>query len=238
MLGRTVTTKNAKAAKGEATKSRILSAAYRVFAASGYDGASVRKISAESGVELSLILYHFKTKAGLYRAVFRTSTEAILQKRLVHVRQALKSQKKPNVEGVLRTFCESWFALSEGENRELAIIFARSILDQSDRQVALAKELTDAPTELFIDALKHAAPRASEADIHLCYHLFAGALIYFTLDNKRIVRLSGRSVGNTHNSMRKFAKMMARRLDGTDGWKQITGLRYSGERRAGRAVPV
>jgi AcrR family transcriptional regulator len=206
--------KSNKTAKGDATKSRILATAYRVFAAFGYDGASVRKISAESGIDLSLILYHFKTKAGLYRAVFKTSTEAILQKRLLRVRQALQSQKKPSVEGILWIFCESWFALSEGENKQLAIIFARSILDQSDRQAALAKEVTDTPTELFIEALRHAAPKASEAEIHLCYHLFAGALVYFTLDNRRIVRLSGRKVGDPKKAMKEFAKMIAHRLEG------------------------
>lgn len=201
-----------QAEKGDATKARILAAANRVFAASGYDGASVRQVSVESGVELSLILYHFKTKEGLYRAVFQTSAKAILQERFVRIKKALKDKEHLTVERVLSSLCDSWTSLSEGENRELSIIYARSLLDQSDRQIALTKELTDGPTELFMDALKHAAPKASEADIHLCYHLFAGALVYFTMDNARIERLSG-AVGDTRKSMATFAKMLAQRLE-------------------------
>ena len=53
----------------EATRSRILSAAERVFAEYGYEGASFSRIAQEAGLPKSNIVYYFKTKKLLYRHV-------------------------------------------------------------------------------------------------------------------------------------------------------------------------
>jgi AcrR family transcriptional regulator len=46
----------------------ILEAARGTFAASGYDGSSLRAIAAKGGVDPALLLYYYDTKEGLYRA--------------------------------------------------------------------------------------------------------------------------------------------------------------------------
>ncbi|RFZ81443.1 TetR/AcrR family transcriptional regulator [Mucilaginibacter terrenus] len=51
-------------------KDHILDAAERVFAESGYDGASTRVISKEAGVNMAMLNYYFGSKEGVFLAIF------------------------------------------------------------------------------------------------------------------------------------------------------------------------
>jgi AcrR family transcriptional regulator len=51
------------------TRQALLNAGRQVFAERGYDGASVRAITAEAGANLGAITYHFGTKEAFYDAV-------------------------------------------------------------------------------------------------------------------------------------------------------------------------
>ncbi len=50
-------------------RSRILTAALEVFSTSGFEGSSLRRIADLAGVQHQLVVYHFKTKDALWRAV-------------------------------------------------------------------------------------------------------------------------------------------------------------------------
>jgi AcrR family transcriptional regulator len=54
---------------GERTRARILAAARKEFARSGYAGARIETIARQAGVNKSLIFYYFQNKDGLSRAV-------------------------------------------------------------------------------------------------------------------------------------------------------------------------
>ena len=62
----------------QATREKIIKAASRAFALSGYEGASVRTIVAEAEVNQAAINYHFGSKEGLYRAVLETALRALM----------------------------------------------------------------------------------------------------------------------------------------------------------------
>lgn len=55
----------------EVTRARILDKATEVFAASGFDGASIGDIVKASRVNKRMIYHYFGDKEGLYRAIFR-----------------------------------------------------------------------------------------------------------------------------------------------------------------------
>lgn len=54
----------------EDTRELLLKAAKAIFAERGFDGATVKEIAAQAGVNISLVSYHFDGKEGLYRACF------------------------------------------------------------------------------------------------------------------------------------------------------------------------
>src|ERR1700739_2231181 len=51
------------------TKDRILDSAERLFARDGFEATSLRAITAEAGVNLAAVNYHFQSKEALVRAV-------------------------------------------------------------------------------------------------------------------------------------------------------------------------
>lgn len=57
------------------TRGAILVAARRLFAAHGLQGASVRQIAAEAGVDPALVHHYFGTKDGLFRAALEIPIE-------------------------------------------------------------------------------------------------------------------------------------------------------------------
>jgi len=55
---------------GAQARERLLYAALRLFAASGFERTSVREIAQAAGANVSAVGYYFGDKAGLYRAAF------------------------------------------------------------------------------------------------------------------------------------------------------------------------
>ena len=58
------------ATKGSKTRTKILEAAVDLFAARGYDGASIRDIEQRAEVNRGLITYHFGNKEEIWKAAF------------------------------------------------------------------------------------------------------------------------------------------------------------------------
>ena len=57
--------------RGADTRSALLDAALGVFTRNGFDGASIRAITAEAGANLGAVTYHFGSKRKLYAEVLK-----------------------------------------------------------------------------------------------------------------------------------------------------------------------
>lgn len=55
--------------RSERARRAILDAARALFAARGYEGTSVRAVAAQAGVDASMVMRYFRSKAGLFTAV-------------------------------------------------------------------------------------------------------------------------------------------------------------------------
>ncbi len=64
------------------TKQRILDTAERLFAAHGFDGTSLRAITAGAGVNIAAVNYHFRSKDSLIEAVLGRRIGPINRRRL------------------------------------------------------------------------------------------------------------------------------------------------------------
>jgi AcrR family transcriptional regulator len=56
--------------KGEATRARIVEAAYQLFMSQGFHGASMRQIVEKAGITMGGIYTHFASKEAIWEAVF------------------------------------------------------------------------------------------------------------------------------------------------------------------------
>lgn len=61
----------------EATQLALLQAGARLFAEVGYEAATLERLAAAAGVTKAMVRYHFRDKAGLYRAVIEESIDHI-----------------------------------------------------------------------------------------------------------------------------------------------------------------
>jgi AcrR family transcriptional regulator len=67
-------------ARGEDTRALILDAARDVLTERGYRGTTTRAIAERAGVQLSLVHYHFRTKAQLLAEVLTRENERLLER--------------------------------------------------------------------------------------------------------------------------------------------------------------
>ena len=85
------------------TRKAILDAAERLFADLGFDGASLRKITAKAGVNLAAAHYHFGSKEGLLRAALARRIGPLNEERLKLLDEAESDTGKKvlSIESVL-----------------------------------------------------------------------------------------------------------------------------------------
>lgn len=86
----------------EGTADALLRAARTVFAERGYDGASIRAITREAGVNLGAVTYHYGSKRELYSAVLE-SVLGPLEERVVAATRGEGSATE-RIEATVRAF--------------------------------------------------------------------------------------------------------------------------------------
>ena len=87
------------------TRADILSAARRVFARRGFDGASLREVAEAAGVNKAMIYYHFRDKVDLYRAVLSDSFAAmqhIWENDIFRGKATAREKIRTYIEGFIR----------------------------------------------------------------------------------------------------------------------------------------
>jgi TetR/AcrR family transcriptional regulator, regulator of cefoperazone and chloramphenicol sensitivity len=131
----------------EVTRERIMKAAERLFAESGYDGTSIRAIVAKAKVNQAAINYHFEGKDGLYRAVLRAAFHGLTEHQLAHAEE-LNSMSREE-------------ALAQFVRRQLQPLLGR---DEYSRHMRIFNWETVQPTAVFHSLVaEEAAPFLSLA---------------------------------------------------------------------------
>jgi AcrR family transcriptional regulator len=87
-------------------RTRILAAALDVFAAFGFEGASLRQIAEQAGVQHQLVVYHFRTKDGLWRATVASLVDTITARDRVWLRRLAEDGPRAALRGLVREFVQ------------------------------------------------------------------------------------------------------------------------------------
>lgn len=104
----TRTPRTGRRAGQSGTREAILEAARRLFAEQGYDGASLRAIGAEAGVDAALVVHFFGSKAKLLTASVRWPFDPE-----VELERVLEAGRSRMGAALARLFVDTWDRLGE-----------------------------------------------------------------------------------------------------------------------------
>ncbi len=156
--------KRAPSKRSLQTRQRIFDSAERLFAERGFDGASIRDIAAEAGVQTALVNHHGGAKADFFAAIVARRAEPLAQKRLAEltrIRPDLPDlPPRDAVLAVLNAFIDPFLDLARGDEgwRNYARLVAQVSSDQ--RWAALAAQYFDPTAQQFLAVLTRRFPAA------------------------------------------------------------------------------
>jgi AcrR family transcriptional regulator len=161
-----------------ATKDLIFAAAERLFAVHGFQKVSVRDITAEAGVNLASVNYHFGSKDALLFEIFRRRTTELNRARARMLHQANDAHKgHPPIRAILEALIAPplrW--LNPQGERVISVQFI--IRSRSEGTEAMREALSNDVSHLrrFADALLAARPDLQPVDVYWRLHFVLGLI--------------------------------------------------------------
>jgi AcrR family transcriptional regulator len=159
-----------------ATKAAVFSAAERLFALNGFQNVSVRDVTAEAGVNLASVNYHFGSKDALLFEIFRKRTAELNRERARMLHEATERHGgAPPVREILEALFAPPLRWSDPANeRRISIQFiirARSE-GTAEMREAIQKDVTHLAR--FADALIAARPDLPRETVYWRLHFVLG----------------------------------------------------------------
>jgi AcrR family transcriptional regulator len=160
------------------TKNLVFAAAERLFAVHGFQKVSVRDITAEAGVNLASVNYHFGSKDALLFEIFRRRTAEMNRARARMLHEANDAyQGRPPVRAILKALITPpvrW--LEPDGDRLISLQFI--IRSRSEGTDAMRDALTKDVSHLrrFADALLAARPDLPPEEVYWRLHFVLGMI--------------------------------------------------------------
>lgn len=172
---------------------KILDAAEKMFALSGYEGAGMRQISLEAGVAQALIHYHFGTKERLFEAVVVRRSGEINRQREQRLDTLFKQSDSPALEDIadalLRPTIEVGHRLAHSTNDFAKILV--SIANSTDRRsTELVAHYYNPIAKKFIAAFEKTTPGLSHENAVWAYMFAIGVGMTMMAQTGRPQKLS------------------------------------------------
>jgi AcrR family transcriptional regulator len=160
------------------TKGLVFAAAERLFAVHGFQKVSVRDITAEAGVNLASVNYHFGSKDALLFAIFKARTAELNRARARMLHEAAdRHQGKPPVREILEALIAPPVRWHDPRgDRRISVQFlirARGEGTEAMREV-LATDVSH--LRRFADALMAARPELAPEEVYWRLHFSLGMI--------------------------------------------------------------
>ena len=159
-----------------ATKAAVFASAERLFALNGFQNVSVRDITADAGVNLASVNYHFGSKDALLFDIFRRRTGELNRERARMLHEASdRHQGKPPVRDILEAlFAPPLRWASPDNDRRISVQFI--IRARSEGTAEMREALTTDVSHLarFADALIAICPNLPRETVYWRLHFALG----------------------------------------------------------------
>lgn len=177
------------------TKNRILDAAENLFARDGFDATSLRNVTAEGGVNIAAVNYHFGSKENLIEAVFARRLTPVNDERLrlLAERQKAADSEPLQVEEIMAMFIGPIFRLA-AQSPDTSAAFMQLIgrlhaeSDHHLREIVY-RQFTRV-VERYIAALEAALPHLDADELYARFHCAIGAMAAALAAPQRLSTLS------------------------------------------------
>jgi len=194
-----------------ATKAAVLATAERLFAEQGLRAVSVRDITAEAGVNLASVNYHFGSKDALVFEIFRRRTAELSRERARRLHQAIdRHGGSPPVREILEALIAPPLIWSRiGHERRTALQFIIRARSEGGEDVREVLRTDVSHLRPFADALLAARPDLPAEEVYWRLHFTLGMI-----HNNRFAefdRLHVLSGGATREG--EAERLLARMLD-------------------------
>ena len=166
-----------------ATKERILDAAERLFADSGFAATSLRDITGEADVNVASVNYHFGSKEALLSAILERRFRPINEQRiaLLDELESRAGQHGPALEDIVAAFVgppfHSWTGAGSGGPKFLK--FIGQIHSQADEEIRAAfVRQFDRVLTRFTAAFERALPDLDAGEVTTRVLFIVGAMAH------------------------------------------------------------
>jgi AcrR family transcriptional regulator len=165
------------------TQTRILDAAEELFMQHGFEGTSMRQLTAKAAVNLAAVNYHFGSKDALIEAVFRRRLDPMNAERLAELdRLELEAAGKPlAAEALIDAFIGVSLAMIEdgrGGGRNFVRLLGRTYTDPSKTIRTLLGQMYAQTMERFRAAFARSLPEVPREELNWRLHFMFGTLSY------------------------------------------------------------
>jgi AcrR family transcriptional regulator len=165
------------------TQVRILDAAEELFMQHGFEGASMRMLTAKAGVNLAAINYHFGSKDALIEAVFHRRLDPMNVERIAQLdrleQEAAGAPLAP--EAIIRAFIGASLRMIEdtrGGGRNFTRLLGRAYTEPAKPIRALIGQMYAPAMERFKAAFTKALPELPKDELVWRMHFMFGTLAY------------------------------------------------------------
>lgn len=158
------------------TRDRLLNAAESLFAARGFQGASLRAILSEADFsgQIALIQYHFGNKLDLYRAVWDRAMPAVASEEPIKplVNTQVESSTQSQLRNILRAFLAGPNSLgASARGRAMLAIIRQELADPSHVERGLVAQWLEPAADKLEQDLLALYPKIEKGELALLVRL-------------------------------------------------------------------
>jgi len=176
-------TANGDSRSHHATRARICDAAEALFIERGFDGTSLRLVTARANVNLAAVNYHFGGKNGLFTAMIARRFDPLNEARLALLDECRRHARGavPASEQVLAAMFVPALQLARDPDRggqDFLRLLGRAYVDPSPTLREFLAERYAPTIERFKEAFADALPEIPRRELTWRLHFMMGALAY------------------------------------------------------------
>jgi AcrR family transcriptional regulator len=181
------------------TRTRILEAAEELFMQHGFEGTSMRLLTAKAGVNLAAVNYHFGSKDALIEALFRRRLDPMNAERIA----ALDALEDFSPENIIRAFVGPSLRLIEDAKaggRNFIRLLGRTYTEPAKQVRALIGQMYAPTMERYKAALERAMPQMPRDELVWRMHFMFGTLAYTLAATDTVQLIAGCKPEDRHDA--------------------------------------